>query len=204
MTHYSNQTTNTIAAAYGSPRLNIERILGTEVSLADPDRAIIEPWAATVNGPILDVGSGTGRWTGHLAQLGYAVEGLEPAGRLVKQARTNHPSVTFHHTGIENFGHSTTRWAGILAWYSVIHMGPEQLTEALAVMHKLLDDDGTLLLSFFTGPRRETFDHPIATAYRWPIPDMVRALTSTGFTVTTQHTAPSGIQAHICAVATQN
>ena len=70
---------NRVADAYGSTEVDIEGILGAEISPDDPDRAVIEPWAAAVDGPILDVGAGTGRWTGHLARLGHTVEGLEPS-----------------------------------------------------------------------------------------------------------------------------
>ncbi|ORI20255.1 class I SAM-dependent methyltransferase [Rhodococcus sp. 1168] len=63
-------------------------MLGSEVSTADPDRAVIEPWADTVEGRILDVGSGTGRWAGHLASLAHDIGGLEPVERLVDVART--------------------------------------------------------------------------------------------------------------------
>lgn len=46
---------NRVADAYGSPEVDIEGILGAEISPDDPDRAVIEPWAAAVDGPILDV-----------------------------------------------------------------------------------------------------------------------------------------------------
>src|SRR5690554_5069974 len=95
-------STKRVAEAYGSPRVHVERILGTEISPSNPDRAIIEPWAAAVDGPILDVGAGTGRWTGHLARLGHTVEGLEPSDRLITLARARHPAVMFHHDSIED------------------------------------------------------------------------------------------------------
>ena len=82
---------NRVADAYGSPEVDIEGILGAEISPDDPDRAVIEPWAAAVDGPILDVGAGTGRWTGHLARLGHTVEGLEPSDRLITIARADIP-----------------------------------------------------------------------------------------------------------------
>lgn len=59
-----------VERAYGSETTPVEHILGREVTPDDPAPQVIEPWAATVSGPILDGGSGTGRWTGHLANLG--------------------------------------------------------------------------------------------------------------------------------------
>lgn len=190
-----------VVEAYGSPAVDVERILGTDVSPGDPDRAIIEPWATTVEGPILDVGAGTGRWTAHLAGLGHAVEGLEPADRLVALARTNHPSVVFHHSTLEDFAPSTGRWGGILAWYSLIHMGPDELPGALATLRTLLHDGGSLLMSFFSGSRAEAFAHPIATAYRWPMPVMAGALSRAGFEVIAQYANPTTPHAYISALA---
>ncbi len=193
--------TNRVAEAYGSSWANAERILGVEISPDDPDRAIIEPWAASIDGQILDVGAGTGRWTGHLAGLGHTIEGLEPAERLITLARVRHPSVVFHHGSIEDFAQHETRWGGILAWYSMIHMSPDELPHALATLRTLLNDGGSLLISFFSGPRLEAFDHPIATAYRWPVANMVHALTQNGFEVITQRSNTQSPHASITARA---
>ena len=195
-------STNRVAEAYGSPRVDIEGILGTEISPSDPDRAIIEPWAAAVDGPILDVGAGTGRWTGHLARLGHTVEGLEPSDRLITIARARHPAVVFHHDSIEDLARCETRWGGILAWYSTIHMSSEELLHALVTLRTRLGDGGSLLMSFFAGPRLEAFDHPIAPAYRWPMNKIVAALTQAGFEVIAQHSNPRSPHAYITACAT--
>ncbi len=158
-------------------------MLGVQVSAADPNRAVIEPWADTVKGRILDVGSGTGRWAGHLAGLGHSIDGLEPVDQLVDIARKSHPAVLFRLGAIADLADSDDRWAGILAWYSLIHLGPDELPNALATLRSVLEDDGTMLMSFFSGPRLEPFDHPVATAYRWPMPDMARALGQAGLEV---------------------
>jgi len=177
-------------------------MLGTTIASDDVDRAIIEPWAAAVGGRILDVGSGTGRWTGHLAGLGHTVEGLEPADRLIDVARATHASVVFHHGAIEDLADTESRWDGILAWYSIIHLSPEELPHNLATLRAVLNDRGSLLMSFFSGPRLEAFDHPIAVAYRWPMSDMVAVLTQAGFAVTEQHSNPRSPHAYLSASAT--
>lgn len=190
--------------AYGSSTRPVEDILGTTVSADDPDRLIIEPWAKTVHGSILDVGAGTGRWTGRLTQLGYDVTGLEPAERLVALARQTHPAAQFCVGSIGDLTGTVQRWAGILAWYSVIHMAPEELQTAVSTLHNALADDGTLLLSFFTGPRLEPFDHPVATAYRWPLADMTRALAAAGFGVVAQHQSLANPHAYVIAQASSS
>lgn len=169
--------------AYGAQARGVTEMLGAEVSPADPDRAVIEPWADTVKGRILDVGSGTGRWAGHLAGLGHDIDGLEPVEQFVDIARKAHPAVRFRLGAIDDLADSDERWMGILAWYSLIHLGPEDLPNALTTLRWVLEDDGTMLMSFFSGPRLEPFNHPVATAYRWPLPDAARALEQAGFEV---------------------
>ena len=57
-------------------------------------------------------------------------------------------------------------------------------------------------MSFFAGPRREAFDHPIVAAYRWPMNKMVEALTYAGFEVIGQRSNPRTPHAYITARAT--
>src|SRR5699024_7167683 len=194
-------TNDDVEKAYGAQSVNVEQLLGTEVAVEDPDRDIIEPWAATVKGHILDVGSGTGRWTGHLANLGYDIQGLEPVEQHVERARTHHPGVTFRRGSIDELADTNHRWGGILAWYSVIHMGLQRLPDALSVLRDVLDDDGTLLLSFFSGPVLMPFDHPVAPAYLWPMDQMTQALETAGFHVIDQRWVPHAPHAHIIAEA---
>lgn len=200
----ANMTNDDVAKAYGSQSVHVEQLLGTEVAAADPDRNIIEPWAATVKGSILDVGSGTGRWTGHLATRGHDIEGLEPVEQLVDLARKNYPWIMFHRGSVNELADTDHRWAGLLAWYSVIHMGPEELPEALSVLRGVLQDDGTLLMSFFSGTTFMPFNHPVATAYLWPMDDMTLALETAGLSVVDQHWEPNAPHAHIIATATKH
>lgn len=193
--------TGSVIAAYDSPTMHVAGLLGTEITATDPDRAIIEPWAASMRGPILDVGSGTGRWTGHLASMGYQIFGLEPSGRLIEHARTRYPAVDFRQGSIADLAGDASRWSGILAWYSVIHLGPDELPEALMILRSGLSAGGSLLMSFFAGPRIAAFQHPVATAYRWPTATMLQLVTAAGFAVQTHRTAQTNVHAYISAVA---
>lgn len=188
-----------VAAAYGSQARVLAQVLGTTVSPEDPDRHAIETWAASVPGSILDVGSGTGRWSGLLTAQGYTIEGLEPAEQFVRIARDTFPSAAFRHASIADLEDSDEKWAGVLAWYSLIHMGAGELAHSLATLHSVLNDEGHLLLSFFVGARHEPLAHPATTAYRWPMTEMIRILTEAGFRVTEHHTSPDRTHASVTA-----
>lgn len=194
-------STDDVAQAYGARAAALADMLGTVVDPRDPDRGVIEPWAERVPGRILDVGAGTGRWSGHLAGLGHDVVGLEPAPEFVEIARRAHPTVEFRQAAIADLEGSTERWSGILAWYSLIHLGPAELPTALSTLRGVLEDGGGLLVSFFSGPRPEAITHPAATAYRVPMVDMTRALARAGFEVTDEQWHPGGLHAHISAQA---
>ena len=194
-------TRDEVVTAYGSRARGLAAMLGTRVDPQDPDRAIVEAWAAAVRGPILDVGSGTGRWAGLLAELGHTVEGLEPAAEFVEIARRAHPAVPFRSGAIADLDGPADagRWSGILAWYSLIHLGPEEMPAALALLRRALAEDGSMLVSFFTGARLEPFAHPVAPAYRWPAHDLIDALTAAGLVVTGHRTHPGGQHASVSA-----
>lgn len=188
-----------IPSAYVARAEVLAGVLGREVAPDDPDREVIEAWAGGVPGRILDVGSGTGRWAGHLAALGHTVDGIEPSGPFVDMARESFPTVAFRHGAISDLDGTEERWAGLLAWYSLIHMDGQELPVALATLHRVLEADGQLLLSFFTGPCHGPFAHPAATAYLWPMDCMVTALERAGFRVTGRRTQPGAPHAVVTA-----
>lgn len=185
--------------AYGARAPAVVALLGTDVSPADPDRALIESWASSVDGWILDVGAGTGRWTGHLAALGHDIEGLEPVPELLAVARDSHPTVPFREQTIADLAESDEQWPGILAWYSLIHMDPDALVSALDVLQGALAPGGTLLLSHFTGPTPAALPHPVAVAHRVPPQSMAAAVTAAGLEVLHQQAAPAGAHGVILA-----
>lgn len=193
--------TDEVTRAYASKAVALAELLGIVVSPGDPDRVVIEAWADTVSGRILDLGAGTGRWSGHLAGLGHAIEGLEPVDQFVEIARRTHPTVAFRRASLADLVGSEERWSGILAWYSLIHLGADELPMALATLRGVLVEGGSLLVSFFSGSRLEAFQHPATTAYRWPMKDMIQAIEQAGFEVIDQQRDAQSLHANIAALA---
>lgn len=189
-----------IAQAYRTKATGLADMLGTAVSPRDSGRRVIEPWAETVSGRILDVGAGTGRWTGHLAALGHDVEGLEPVDTFVEIARRAYPAVPFRHASLADLAGEEERWSGILAWYSLIHIGPDELPAALSTLRSVLEDGGRSS-SRSSGPRIEAFQHPAAPAYRWPMTAMARALEGARYEVTDHQWHPKRPHATVTARA---
>ena len=62
-------------------------------------------------------------------------------------------------------------FAGILAWYSLIHTPPAHLTSTLTEFYRLLIPGGSLLLGMFLGEHGLPFTHAVTTAYYVSFPE---------------------------------
>jgi ubiquinone/menaquinone biosynthesis C-methylase UbiE len=148
----------------------------------DDDTALVRRHLAGLTGPVLDLGCGPGHWTAHLHALGVDVTGVDVVSEFVAHARTTHPGPTFllgSMTELDVPDHSV---AGVLAWYSTIHLPPPDLDRALAGFRRLLRPSGVLVLGFFDSDDGVAeFDHKVTTAYRWPVDVLVRRLEVAGF-----------------------
>lgn len=74
-------------------------------------------------------------------------------------------------------------FAGVLAWYSLVHHDPGGIGRPLSEAARVLRPGGGLLVGFFTGERVEPFDHAVTTAYRWPPDTLADEVRAAGFTV---------------------
>ncbi|MFQ1003811.1 class I SAM-dependent DNA methyltransferase [Modestobacter sp. SSW1-42] len=150
----------------------------------DPgDLALVERHLVGLAGPVLDLGCGPGQWTGHLHARGADVTGVDVVPAFVAHARAAHPGPAFvlgSMTGLDLPAHSV---AGVLAWYSTIHLPPASLDDVLAGFRRLLAPGGTLVVGFFDSEDGVVpFDHRVRTAFRWPVEVFAQRLAEAGFT----------------------
>ncbi|WOO98704.1 ASCH domain-containing protein [Micrococcus terreus] len=156
--------------------------LGAMDAVAEPDRVLVERWAQTVQGRILDAGCGPGHWTGHLAGLGHDVVGMDPVEEFVAHARLAHPGVAFRVGSFEDLP-GREEYGGILSWYSLIHLDPSEVRQTLARFRDTVPYGGSVLLGFFTADELEPFDHLVAPAWVWPVEQMIELLEAHEFEV---------------------
>lgn len=169
--------------SYGARAQEYADVLGSIEAMAPQDRRRIESWAAGVDGPILDAGCGPGHWTAHLAALGHEIEGADPVPQFIEIARRAHPGIGYHLGSFTDLEGRPDAWGGILAWYSLIHLPPDEVPDVLTALHRALRPTGQLLLGFFDGPRQETFAHAVAPAQFWPAARMGALFEDAGFTI---------------------
>lgn len=115
------------------------------------ERSALALFASVVDGPVLDVGCGTGLMTAELVRLGVDVSGLDLSPGMLEVARRNLPGVRFEVGSILELPHPDGAFDGVLAWYSTIHVPDDLLSTALAELARVLRPGGHLSLAFQVG-----------------------------------------------------
>ncbi|MFP7834264.1 class I SAM-dependent methyltransferase [Marisediminicola sp. LYQ134] len=188
--------------AYSARASEYSALLGSIDATSQIDQRLIREWVSSLRGRVIDAGCGPGQWTAFLHELGVDVEGVDPVRAFIDGARSRFPTVPFRVGSFADLASHEKGAGGILAWYSVIHLNPAELREALAEFARCLEPGGSLLVRFFTGDDLEPFDHAVTTAYYWPIEGMTTALADAGFDVIeTQTRTDPGSRPHAAIVA---
>lgn len=134
-------------------------------------------------GPILDAGCGPGHWSGYLHAAGADVTGVDLVPEFLAHARATYPGPRFEQGTMTALDAPDGSIAGILAWFSTIHLPPPELDRALAEFRRVLAPSGALVAGFFDSDDEVApFDHKVVTAYRWPVGEFAARLAGAGFT----------------------
>ncbi|GAB3476149.1 class I SAM-dependent DNA methyltransferase [Nocardiopsis coralliicola] len=147
-------------------------------------------------GPVLDAGCGPGWTTAHLHALGADVRGTDLSPEMVRVARARNPGLRFDTGSMDALPDGDRAFAGIVAWYSVIHTPPERMAAVFAEFHRVLRPGGALLLAFQVGDGAlrldQAFGHRMDVDFhRWE-PDRIAALlTAAGFAETERRQRPA-------------
>lgn len=113
--------------------------------------------------PIVDVGCGPGHVSARLAAKGADVTGIDLSPGMVEQARKNHPDGSFAVGDLRTLMRPTndSGWGAVLAWYSLIHLAPSELPEALAALARpICTETGWLAVALHSG-------HEVLHAETW-------------------------------------
>jgi hypothetical protein len=126
---------------------------------------------------------------------------------FIAHAQATHPSGKYQLGSMENLDVPNQSIAGILAWYSMIHLPPQKLDAVLSEFRRAMAPAATLVLGLFDGDEVAAFEHKVVTAYRWPLDELSERLTRAGFTEVERLRRPSeGTRrphAAIAAIATE-
>ncbi|MFE3798674.1 class I SAM-dependent methyltransferase [Nocardia tengchongensis] len=102
-------------------------------------------------GLVADVGCGAGRITAHLRRLDVDVFGIDLSPRMIDVARRDHPGIRFEVGSMTNLALADASIAGLVAWYSLIHVPDDELGSVFDHFRRVLRPGGPLLLGFHIG-----------------------------------------------------
>lgn len=125
----------------------------TELDRKPFDRALLDRFAASVagRGRVCDVGCGPGHVGRYLSERGVDVFGLDLSPGMVALARDLNPAMRFEQGDMLALHLPDGALAGIVAFYSLIHLERAAVTRALAELARVLAPGGALLIAFHGG-----------------------------------------------------
>jgi uncharacterized protein YceH (UPF0502 family) len=136
-----------VAPAYADHLIDELRGLPFETWLLD--RVI----AHAVGQPVVEVGSGPGHVTAYLADGGADATGIDLSPAMVIEARRRFPGRSFEVGDLRLLSRPATSsgWAAVLGWYSLIHLAASELPDAVAALVRPLAPGGWLVLGMHAG-----------------------------------------------------
>lgn len=117
------------------------------------DRELLDEFAERVRGRGLtcDLGCGPGQVARYLSERGLPVCGIDLSPEMVNRARQLNPGIQFSVGDMRTLQVTSGAWAGIAVFYAIVNLPNPDLELAIKEMHRVLQPDGWLLLSFHIG-----------------------------------------------------
>ncbi|WP_222719875.1 class I SAM-dependent DNA methyltransferase [Actinokineospora xionganensis] len=106
---------------------------------------------AAGDGPVADVGCGPGHVTAHLRGLGVDAFGIDLSPGMIDVARREYPGLRFEVGSMTDLHLGDASVAGVLAWWSLIHLPDDEVPTVFAHFHRVLRPGGPLQLGFHVG-----------------------------------------------------
>ena len=101
----------------------------------------------------MELGSGPGHVTAYLADGGADATGIDLSPQMVAEARGRFPGRSFEVGDLRRLGRPATSsgWAAVLGWYSLIHLAASELPDAITALVRPLAPGGWLVLGMHAG-----------------------------------------------------
>lgn len=153
---------------------------------------------AAGDGPVADVGCGPGHVTAFLRDLDVAAFGIDLSPGMVEVARQDHPDARFEVGSMTDLDLADDSLAGLLAWWSLIHVPDDEVPAVLAHFRRVLRPGGPLMVGFHEGNtttlKTDGYGgHPMNVhVHRRPPARVAAWLSQAGFTVEARMTLDPG------------
>ena len=140
-------------------------------------------------GMIADIGCGPGQIARYLSDHGAAACGVDLSPGMLAQARTLNPDLEFMQADMRTLeGIPDRAYAGISAFYSIIHVPESELAQAFAAFKRVLQPGGVVLLAFHLGAEIKHLDEwwgePVSVDFIFYSRETIKQkLTEAGFVI---------------------
>ena len=187
--------TDSTRATYDTVAVDYEAMLRDHLDQTPLDRHLLQLFAERItSGPVADLGCGPGRLTAFLRSLGVDVRGLDLSPGMIAVARQRHPDVCFVTGDLRALPYGDRELSGALAWYSIIHLPPDDLPLVASELARVVRPGGPVLLAFQVGVGEhvhstQAYGHPVDRhTFRHDPAAVVDALCASGLRTTVQVT----------------
>ena len=102
-------------------------------------------------GPVADIGCGPGYVSGYLHDAGVDVFGIDLSPEMIAIARRDHPDLRFEVGTMTDLDLADESVAGIVAFWSVIHVPDAAVPGVFEEFRRVLRPHGLLLVGFHVG-----------------------------------------------------
>lgn len=154
------------------------------------DREILTRFAQRVRelGPVYDLGCGPGHVARYLHEQGVNVTGVDLSSGMIRRARELNPGIEFQQGDMCALDAGNESLAGIVAFYSIVHLAPDALAAAFGELRRVLARGAPLLLAFHIGNESvhlsEWWGHHVAVDFIFFDPEAIKTkLQESGFRI---------------------
>ena len=174
--------------SYDSVADEYTRQVADELAGKPFDQELLERFARDLRGTgtVCDMGCGPGHVGRYLADRGVDIIGVDLSPGMIAEARRRNPRVPFLAGDMRALPVADAVWIGVVAFYAIVHLTPEELPGAFAEFRRVLRPHGRLLLAFHVGDqivhRDEWWERPVCLDFVMHQPrDVVAALRAADF-----------------------
>ena len=186
-----NDAQESVRASYDSVAAAYAEHLHAELVQKPLDRHLLNRFAEELRdrGTAAEIGCGPGHVARYLHDQGVPMLGLDLSPEMVRWATDLNPGVEFRVGDMRALDLPDGSLAGIVAFYSIIHLDPSELGIVFREFRRVLAGTGVLLLSFHVGDQTlhldELFGQAVSLDFRFLQPGaVIAALHGAGFLVT--------------------
>jgi SAM-dependent methyltransferase len=182
-----------IRESYDSVARTYAAHLASELSGKPLDRHLLNRFAEEVRGRglVADLGCGPGHVARYLHDQGVTMIGIDLSPQMIEEARRLNPELEFKVGDMRKLSLPDASFVGVIAFYSIVHLAPDELPAIMAELRRVLMPGGLILVAFHIGRDvvhvDELFGEPVNLDFRFYVPaDVIDALRATGLVVIEQ------------------